>query len=291
MFEQFGNSIKASLYDKVSSPLSGAFIISWCIYNYKILIIILSSLSPSDKIYEVSVIAYQDSLKFWDVTLYYFFSSGFIFPLVSAIIFLFLYPYPSKLMYKYWASKQEELKSLKLEIENVSPMHPDTAISLRRNALSLSMKFDEELAVKEKEILRLKEQITLESEGNISRMEEVGQLNDHIASLTNDLKNTKDELTVIKKSKPETTNQMVKEDVLTQYSDFQKALIRSLSNSDGYSMDKGIVKDLASKFELKPIIFGEQLNELMTRKHLFERAGQLILSAAGKTFSVKNNLH
>ena len=49
MLDDFTKSIRSTLYDRVTSPLFGAFFISWCIWNYKLLFVLASSMPVKDK--------------------------------------------------------------------------------------------------------------------------------------------------------------------------------------------------------------------------------------------------
>ena len=40
MLEEFEKSVKVTLYDRLSSPLIGTFIVAWSIVNYKFFLII-----------------------------------------------------------------------------------------------------------------------------------------------------------------------------------------------------------------------------------------------------------
>ena len=49
MLEEFEKSVKATLYDRLASPLIGSYVTAWCIFNYKIILIIFSDLQYTQK--------------------------------------------------------------------------------------------------------------------------------------------------------------------------------------------------------------------------------------------------
>ncbi|EKF9659542.1 hypothetical protein O1C77_003563 [Vibrio cholerae] len=152
MFEDITKSIKANLYDRVSSPLFGAFAISWLLWNFKVVLVVFSSLTAIEKInYLEGTLVYSDTV---DLIL-----RGLLYPVFSSIAFLVLYPIPAKWAFGYWSRKQKELKVLKQEIEDETPLTLEESRRIRRDSVRLEIEFEEEIARKEEEIVRLKEVI------------------------------------------------------------------------------------------------------------------------------------
>ena len=65
MFEDIYNAIKATLYERVSSPFISSFILSWCVFNYKILFILFSNMETRYKFYEIEVLQLQPQSLLW----------------------------------------------------------------------------------------------------------------------------------------------------------------------------------------------------------------------------------
>ncbi len=172
MFEDMTRSIKASLYERVSSPLFGAFLVSWSLWNYKVILIIFSSLPVIEKIDHLEgITVYKDTFDF--VT------CGFVYPLFSSLLFIFLYPFPAKIIYGYWNRKQKELKELKQKIEDETPLTIEESRRIRRNAMRLEVEFEEELNRKEEELNKLKELIqTLQSKESEVQIKTTGKSRD-----------------------------------------------------------------------------------------------------------------
>ena len=103
MFEEFRKSLKASLYERTASPIIGAFVSAWLLFNWKLCLIIAIA---DDTIYER--LAYIEKSPYIDIwpNLYY--------PIIAAVVFIGFYPLVSLLPYKWWewyAKKKAEIKN------------------------------------------------------------------------------------------------------------------------------------------------------------------------------------
>lgn len=147
MIEELTKSIKADLYERVASPLFGAFSISWIIWNWKFLLALTSSLKLEEKI------------NFIDGTLYHGwvqpFTTLFLAPLVSAVVFIFLYPIPAKYVFKHVKEVQKDLKVIKVNVEENTPLSQVEHNKLRQKVAALESSYYAELAKKDAEIERL----------------------------------------------------------------------------------------------------------------------------------------
>ncbi len=103
------SSIRDGLVSRVYSPLSGAFILSWALWNYRFLLVLFSSMPVRQKI------TYIDATYFKNATELLFF--GFLLPLISALTYLYVYPYFSKYVYEYTKAKSVELEDIKNRLE------------------------------------------------------------------------------------------------------------------------------------------------------------------------------
>lgn len=126
MLDDLTKEIKAQLYDRARSPLFGAFALSWVAWNYRVLLALLT-LPEFDKKLAFIDKEYPGA---WDIVLH-----GALGPLVSAVLFLWLYPYPARWAYTYWANQQKKLKEAQQRIEDEMPMTNEEAKALRKAAL------------------------------------------------------------------------------------------------------------------------------------------------------------
>lgn len=115
--EDIIKSIKACLYDRVSSPLFGSFLISWIICNYKFFVIIVSNIKPHVKLSLIDQIYSQTSDILW-FNFSKFTIDGFIHPLLLCLAYIYIYPVISEPVYGFTLNRQKRLRELKQAIEN-----------------------------------------------------------------------------------------------------------------------------------------------------------------------------
>ncbi|MCJ8317927.1 hypothetical protein [Idiomarina sp.] len=148
MLEDLSKSIRADLYERSSSPLLGAFLTSWLLWNWKVVLVIFSSMGVVEKISHIDAVIYSD---FWLSLIFLIFG-----PLSTALLFLYLYPIPAKHVYRHFREQQKSLKEIKVEIEEETPLSKDEHNKLRRRLSEMESAFYEELARKDAEIERLR---------------------------------------------------------------------------------------------------------------------------------------
>lgn len=151
VFDDIQKSIKAQLYERVSSPLLASFGISWLAWNYRFVMVIVSSLPLHEKL---SFIDTEIFATYQQVLLY-----GLLYPLITALFMIFVYPIPAKYVYEHWRRRQSELKFIQHRIDNETPLSREEARELRREALKMSLEYDKEIQGKIVEIARLREHI------------------------------------------------------------------------------------------------------------------------------------
>jgi hypothetical protein len=149
--ENLVKSIKEVMYDRVTSPLFGSFIVSWSIWNYKTIYILLSTKKVEDKFSYIENILYSDV---WSLL-----SCGLLYPLFTSLIFIFAFPYPEKFIYKFWHARQKELKEAKQTIDDETPLTKEESRKIKRNAFNLEIEYDKSIAKKDIEIKNLREMI------------------------------------------------------------------------------------------------------------------------------------
>jgi len=135
--EDFIKSIKAHLYDRATSPLFGTFAVSWVLWNYKFVVIVFSSMEAHEKFYYISAFIYPSTQAFL--------LSGLLYPLLTTLAFIFLYPYPAKFVYSFTRQRQKELKEIKQQIEDETPLTHEESRKLRRDMAALELEYEKEL--------------------------------------------------------------------------------------------------------------------------------------------------
>ncbi|MBS1141571.1 MAG: hypothetical protein H6R13_3024 [Proteobacteria bacterium] len=158
MLDDLTKEIKAQLYERVKSPLFGAFALSWAAWNYRALLALVSDLKFADKMAFIDK-AYPTAL---DLTLH-----GALGPLISALLFLWLYPYPARFMYSYWAKQQKELKKVQQSIEDETPLTQEEANALRKAGFAQAKEYQTQLKELSATNKELEERIKLLQEESI----------------------------------------------------------------------------------------------------------------------------
>lgn len=123
IIENFATNVKAQLYERIANPLTSTFVISWLLWNYKVVMVLFSS---DSLIHKFAFIHNSIFITFGDALLY-----GFIYPAISTYIYLFLLPSLSLIVYKKWKKDQEALVSSKNEIEKNRLLTQEESDNLR----------------------------------------------------------------------------------------------------------------------------------------------------------------
>lgn len=148
MFEDLIKTVKAQLYDRLTSPLLGCFLLSWVIWNYKFIFTLFSDMKIEDK------------FKFIDGSIYSgdcsHFIYGLLLPFVTTLFFIFIYPYPAKFAYAFFRKRQVELKEIQQKIDDETPLTRDEARKIRSDAVKMSIEFEQEIEKLREENLSLR---------------------------------------------------------------------------------------------------------------------------------------
>jgi hypothetical protein len=107
--DDYIKSIKAQLYDRATSPLFGTFALSWVGWNYKFIVVLLESAPAADRLWYVSNVLYEG----WFDRVF----QGFIFPTLTSLLFIYVYPILAQPIYLYVREQQKKLRDIKQKIE------------------------------------------------------------------------------------------------------------------------------------------------------------------------------
>jgi hypothetical protein len=153
--EDIVKSIKAFLYERSVSPLFGAFIISWALWNYRFFLIISSGLRYQEKIsaIEAHFAAASWGLLPGQVTF------GFIVPSALALSYIFIYPHLAAPVYRYALRKQRELRSIKIAEENERVLTKEESRELLIRLTQLQERYESELEFAEAKIDSLRNEL------------------------------------------------------------------------------------------------------------------------------------
>ncbi|MRI42296.1 hypothetical protein D5301_08655 [Stenotrophomonas sp. MH181796] len=122
MFDDIVKGIREYVSDRFMSPLGASLTVSWCLWNYKALLIVLSGESAIRKIHLLHLV-YQDN-AYSAVHL----AAG---PLATAAFYILAFPYPSNWVYSYSLRRRKEALDLKREIDNQTVLTHEESRALR----------------------------------------------------------------------------------------------------------------------------------------------------------------
>lgn len=162
--ENLLNSIKAVLYERTSSPLFGALFVSWLAWNYRAILVLFSDLPVIDRLLYVQDVLYpsiQQSVVFL-----------ILLPTVTALIYLFVMPYPARWVHKFWRARQKDLRDDRLEIEGATLLTVEESRQIRRSVIDIQTEHDRALRQAESENERIKT-LAAGREQEIGRLEEL----------------------------------------------------------------------------------------------------------------------
>ncbi|MFG0631465.1 hypothetical protein [Pseudomonas sp. xss_2] len=158
MFDDLTTAIKAQLYERATSPLLGSFIVSWCIINYKFLLVIFSSLTATEKI------TYIELNLFATPTDYLL--KGFIGPLTAALALIIIYPYPAAKIYEIARTHRKNLKLIQKRIDDDTPITREEEKILKKKLANAEIEFETEINRKKNEISSLTSELDQQIEKN-----------------------------------------------------------------------------------------------------------------------------
>jgi predicted DNA-binding transcriptional regulator len=151
MIEDVLKSARDQIAERLASPLIGSFVVSWCLWNYKFLVILFSSASVSQTFRLI------ESLVFPDVGAILL--RGIILPLLTSFAYIFAYPYPAKFVDGFTRRRQKEILELRRAIENETPLTLEESRRLRAEMLEAEEKHRGELDRMAQELARAREEL------------------------------------------------------------------------------------------------------------------------------------
>ncbi|RXK01725.1 hypothetical protein CRV02_07535 [Arcobacter sp. CECT 8989] len=176
------NSFKAHMYERTSSPLLGAFIFYWIIFNYKFLIVLFSDLKPIEKFNEISSNVYPSWIEQY--------GCGLALPIIATLLYILYFPKISNKIHEKWIEHQNELK----KISNKRVLTYEEYGDLQRRFTELELSFDETFSKKDNEIINLKKSIDKKEELNNQtkdlHIKQIEELHNKYKKEINELNNT-----------------------------------------------------------------------------------------------------
>jgi hypothetical protein len=129
------SSLRLQIYERLSSPLFGSFVIAWICWNHRLLSVLFSGLPVSERFQFIDSVLLRTTWGAW--------SQCFVYPAASALAFIFIYPYPSKWILGFWLRRQNDAKALRDEIDGKTVLTREESQAIRMKALNANLKNEE----------------------------------------------------------------------------------------------------------------------------------------------------
>lgn len=123
MLDEFQKSVKAVLYDKLTSPLTGTFFFSWFAWNWKLIYYIILGDNERNIIERIEYIENNFLSPSYTYTVLY--------PMLTAILLILVYPFITT--FAYWVTLifRQWKKKIKNEIEKNRLLTPEESFEIR----------------------------------------------------------------------------------------------------------------------------------------------------------------
>lgn len=151
MLDEISKALREQITERLASPLAGSFVIAWCLWNYKFLVILFSAASVSSTFELIDKVAFPD---FATIAL-----RGILFPAITAVAYIFLYPYPAKYVFGFTLRRQRENNELRQQIEKETLLSVEDSRLIRAAIVATEEKHRLELDKLNAEINRLHAQL------------------------------------------------------------------------------------------------------------------------------------
>lgn len=160
----FFESLRQQINERLNSPLLGAYAISWILLNYQVLIILLSELAPSEKINLIDAHLAAPSLVyilFGKISFEVPNLKTFGLPLLMALIYIFILPWPSRFALGFNLYMNKINKELKLKINNETPLTASEVSEMLSGANGKIEELEQLLERESRQAKRYKDELTI----------------------------------------------------------------------------------------------------------------------------------
>ena len=175
MLEEFEKSVKATLYDRLTSPLVGSLVTAWSICNYKFFLIILSNLSFAEKSAALEnyfsrsndFIRFLNCIGSWfnsgEITspTFCYYLNTYAIPVCWAVIYIFVYPWAAEKVFEKWQNYIENKRRIKNDIEKKRLLTDEEAEEIYKALLKKENEITELMQNSKKELQEWKDRYNL----------------------------------------------------------------------------------------------------------------------------------
>jgi hypothetical protein len=184
-FSDVITSMKATLYERISNPLLSSFLISWFIWNYKFVLVFLSSsMETIEKIEYIKnnlfPFCFNEFLSLQNGMTILFLLIG---PIGTSLLYLYIiYPMLGKKVYEDHKEHIREYEEIKVKIEGKTSMSDEDVLALKSEHRVIRGIVSKQLDEKDTEINFLKqdlEKVTAEAASSLNQLSRIqGQQNE-----------------------------------------------------------------------------------------------------------------
>lgn len=152
-------------WERVNNPLLFGFVVSWCLWNYKFLVILFSENTVSTTFALINSISFQGWAQYL--------CNGLVFPLITTWAYVYVLPHPTRWVYGYQLRQQRASNALRQSIEEEALISREDASKILQSMRAQRVKHAEEVEGLRNEIEELTSANTrLEADFRKSRLEQ-----------------------------------------------------------------------------------------------------------------------
>lgn len=134
-------SVMDTAKERSATPLTGALVISWLLFNWRIVLVLLSTKPVEWKITYIDFLVYNEG---WASLWHYILG-----PILAALLLLLVYPIPSVAIYRVWAFYQKKFINIEQRLRAERLVSREELASFQRQAAQDYM--DSEAKIKRKD--------------------------------------------------------------------------------------------------------------------------------------------
>lgn len=263
--EDFFNTLKSAVTERIASPFWWSLTISWCIWNYAFLMVLLSDNTVSITMHLIQQVAYPTA---WHKAIL-----GVIGPVISALIYVFVYPYAAKRMNDFTLERERERNESRQKIHGESLLSVEESNKLRVKIRTLKSDFNKQL----KEL----------DDENKALLEENLRLKSDFSKISTEKRDNFEE----EEEEEILSDQQIKSELIEEVNDEGRMILQIIGNNAG-SVRYANLKGLTQHGEVKLQWLMDQLStkKLITQVATGEKGGTVKLTKLGRDFYIRHIL-
>ncbi|MFN5166116.1 MAG: hypothetical protein ACK5JG_12330 [Pseudomonadota bacterium] len=147
MLNEILQTTRSTLAERLASPLIGGFLVSWCLWNWKFLVILFSDAGVTQTFTLIHTFVFPDTASI--------ITKGILYPLLTTLIYVFVYPYPARQVYGFTLRQQRAANRLRQTISEETLLTLEESRALRSEYVEHERKSQESIERLSEEIARL----------------------------------------------------------------------------------------------------------------------------------------